>query len=286
MFGTEYNMQKRLISLLAVVAMFSLFSWAQMRPVVVDSVIGFPTDSAVIMVEMPNLAVTDSMFGVTPEPQNLSLLEKVENWYSDNMNYGSITILMTIESSFIPFPSEVVIPPAAYVADNDGSSLHVTDSYPVNVLLVVLFGTIGAILGAIINYLLSMWLGRPIIYAFADSRVGHVLLLSSDKIRKAEDYFNDHGKVSTFVGRLIPGIRQLISIPAGLAKMHFGWFLLYTFLGAFLWNSVLALLGYIAHGQMDLIHQYSHELSIIILALLAVAIVYFIIRAILKRRKK
>ncbi len=279
-------MQKRLISLLAVVAMFSLSSWAQMRPVVVDSVIGFPTDSAVIMVEMPNLAVTDSMFGVTPEPQNLSLLEKVENWYSDNMNYGSITILMTIESSFIPFPSEVVIPPAAYVADNDGSSLHVTDSYPVNVLLVVLFGTIGAILGAIINYLLSMWLGRPIIYAFADSRVGHVLLLSSDKIRKAEDYFNDHGKVSTFVGRLIPGIRQLISIPAGLAKMHFGWFLLYTFLGAFLWNSVLALLGYIAHGQMDLIHQYSHELSIIILALLAVAIVYFIIRAILKRRKK
>lgn len=279
-------MQKRLISLLAIVAMFSLSSWAQMRPVVVDSVIGFPTDSAAIVVEMPNLAVTDSMFGVTPEPQNLSLLEKVENWYSDNMNYGSITILMTIESSFIPFPSEVVIPPAAYVADNDGSSLHVTDSYPVNVLLVVLFGTIGAILGAIINYLLSMWLGRPIIYALADSRVGHVLLLSSDKIRKAEDYFNDHGKVSTFVGRLIPGIRQLISIPAGLAKMHFGWFLLYTFLGAFLWNSVLALLGYIAHGQMDLIHQYSHELSIIILALLAVAIVYFIIRAILKRRKK
>ncbi len=266
--------------------MFTVSSWAQMRPVVVDSVIGFPTDSSAIVVEMPDLAVTDSMFGVTPEPQNLSLLEKVENWYSDNMNYGSITILMTIESSFIPFPSEVVIPPAAYVADNDGSSLHVTDSYPVNVLLVVLFGTIGAILGAIINYLLSMWLGRPIIYAFADSRVGHVLLLSSDKIRKAEDYFNDHGKVSTFVGRLIPGIRQLISIPAGLAKMHFGWFLLYTFLGAFLWNSVLALLGYIAHGQMDLIHQYSHELSIIILALLAVAIVYFIIRAILKRRKK
>lgn len=279
-------MQKILISLFAVGAMFTVSSWAQMRPVVVDSVIGFPTDSSAIVVEMPDLAVTDSMFGVTPEPQNLSLLEKVENWYSDNMNYGSITILMTIESSFIPFPSEVVIPPAAYVADNDGSSLHVTDSYPVNVLLVVLFGTIGAILGAIINYLLSMWLGRPIIYAFADSRVGHVLLLSSDKIRKAEDYFNDHGKVSTFVGRLIPGIRQLISIPAGLAKMHFGWFLLYTFLGAFLWNSVLALLGYIAHGQMDLIHQYSHELSIIILALLAVAIVYFIIRAILKRRKK
>ena len=284
-------MEKRLIWLLAIAAMFAVPSQAQMRPVVTDTANGcmsndHAADTAAICAEMPDLAVTDSMFGVTPEPQNISLLEKVENWYSDNMNYGSITILMTIESSFIPFPSEVVIPPAAYVADNDGSSLHVTDSYPINVLLVVLFGTIGAILGAIINYLLSMWLGRPIIYAFADSRVGHVLLLSSDKIRKAEDYFNDHGKVSTFVGRLIPGIRQLISIPAGLAKMHFGWFLLYTFLGAFLWNSVLALLGYIAHGQMDLIHQYSHELSIIILALLAAVIVYFIVRTIVKRRKK
>ena len=235
---------------------------------------------------MSDLAVSDSMFGVTPEPQSLSLLEKVENWYSNNMNYGSIIILMTIESSFIPFPSEVVIPPAAYVADNNSSSLHVTDSYPINVLLVVLFGTIGAILGAIINYLLSMWLGRPIIYAFADSRVGHILLLSSDKIRRAEDYFNDHGKVSTFVGRLIPGIRQLISIPAGLARMHFGWFLLYTFIGAFLWNSVLALIGYIAHGQMDLINQYSHELSIVILVLLAAVIIYFVVRAILKHRKK
>lgn len=284
-------MEKRLIWLLAIAAMFAVPSQAQMRPVVTDTANGcmsndHAADTAAICAKMPDLAVTDSMFGVTPEPQNISLLEKVENWYSDNMNYGSITILMTIESSFIPFPSEVVIPPAAYVADNDGSSLHVTDSYPINVLLVVLFGTIGAILGAIINYLLSMLLGRPIIYAFADSRVGHVLLLSSDKIRKAEDYFNDHGKVSTFVGRLIPGIRQLISIPAGLAKMHFGWFLLYTFLGAFLWNSVLALLGYIAHGQMDLIHQYSHELSIIILALLAAVIVYFIVRTIVKRRKR
>ena len=284
-------MEKRLIWLLAIAAMFAVPSQAQMRPVVTDTANGcmsndHAADTAAICAEMPDLAVTDSLFGVTPEAQNLSLLEKVENWYSNNMNYGSITILMTIESSFIPFPSEVVIPPAAYVADNDGSSLHVTDSYPINVLLVVLFGTIGAILGAIINYLLSMWLGRPIIYAFADSRVGHVLLLSSDKIRKAEDYFNDHGKVSTFVGRLIPGIRQLISIPAGLAKMHFGWFLLYTFLGAFLWNSVLALLGYIAHGQMDLIHQYSHELSIIILALLAAVIVYFIVRTIVKRRKR
>lgn len=219
-------------------------------------------------------------------PQAESMVMKVENWYANNMNYLSITLLMTVESSFIPFPSEIVIPPAAYVAGKEDSTLHATDSYPINVLLIVLFGTIGALLGAIINYLLAMWLGRPIIYAFADSKVGHLCLLSSEKVKKAEDYFNDHGKVSTFVGRLIPGIRQLISIPAGLSKMNFGQFLLYTFLGAGIWNIVLALLGYIAHGQMDLIHAYSHELSIAIMALLAVAVIYFIAKAIIKRYKK
>ena len=152
-----------------------------------------------------------------------------------------------------------------------------------DVALIVLFGTVGAMLGAVINYLLSMWLGRPIIYKFADSRVGHLLLLSSEKVQKAENYFNDHGKVSTFIGRLIPGIRQLISIPAGLAKMHFGQFMLYTFLGAFLWNTVLALLGYIAHGQADLINQYSHELSFIILALVGVIVVYYIGKMVYKK---
>ena len=219
-------------------------------------------------------------------PQEESMVMKVENWYANNMNYLSITLLMTVESSFIPFPSEIVIPPAAYVAGKEDSTLHATDSYPINVLLIVLFGTIGAMLGAIINYLLAMWLGRPIIYAFADSKVGHLCLLSSEKVKKAEDYFNDHGKVSTFVGRLIPGIRQLISIPAGLSKMNFGQFLLYTFLGASIWNVILALLGYIAHGQMDLFHAYSHELSIAIMALLAVAVIYFIAKTIIKRYKK
>lgn len=219
-------------------------------------------------------------------PQDESLVMKVENWYANNMNYLSITLLMTIESSFIPFPSEVVIPPAAYVAGKEDSNLHMTDNYIVNVLLIILFGTIGALLGAIINYILAMWLGRPIIYAFADSKIGHLCLLSSEKVKKAENYFNDHGKVSTFVGRLIPGIRQLISIPAGLSKMNFGQFLLYTFLGASIWNVVLALLGYIAHGQMELIHTYSHELSIAIMALLGIVVVYFVVKAIIKRVKK
>ena len=220
--------------------------------------------------------VNDSTL-IAPQEEE-SIVMKVENWYANNMSYLSITLLMTIESSFIPFPSEVVIPPAAYVAGKEDSTLHVTDNYILNVLLIVLFGTIGALLGAIINYLLAMWLGRPIIYAFADSKVGHLCLLSSEKVKKAEDYFNDHGKVSTFVGRLIPGIRQLISIPAGLSKMNFGQFLLYTFLGASIWNIVLALLGYIAHGQMDLIHAYSHELSIAIMALLGIVVVYFVVK--------
>ena len=238
-----------------------------------------------------SLAVCDSICqpseGNSDETtQDASLISRVEAWYAANMNYGTITALMTIESSFVPFPSEIVVPPAAYVAGIEGSSLHTTDSYPINVMLVVLFGTLGAMIGAIINYLLAMWLGRPIIYGFADSKLGHLLLLSSEKVKKAEDYFNAHGKVSTFIGRLIPGIRQLISIPAGLCKMHFGWFLLYTFLGAAIWNIVLALLGYIAHGQMDLIHTYSHELSIAIMAILAFVVVYFVAKAIIKRRKK
>ena len=207
-------------------------------------------------------------------------------WYSAHMNYASITALMTIESSFIPFPSEVVIPPAAYVAADSTSALCTTGTYPVDVLLIVLFGTLGAMLGAIINYLLSLWLGRAIIYKFADSKLGHLCLLNREKVEKAETYFNDHGKISTFIGRLIPGIRQLISIPAGLSKMHFGSFLLFTFLGAFIWNTILAALGYIAGGNKELINEYSHELSVAILALLGAGILYFAIKRYIAYRKK
>lgn len=215
----------------------------------------------------------------------VSVLEHVEKWYAENINYATITALMAVESSFIPFPSEIVIPPAAYVSEDPNSSLHITDSYPLNVLLIVLFGTLGAMIGAVINYLLAMWLGRPIVYAFADSKLGHLCLLSADKVKKAEDYFNEHGKVSTFVGRLIPGIRQLISIPAGLCKMNFWWFLLYTFLGAGIWNIVLALLGFLTRGQKELIDAYSHELSMAIMGLLGIAIIYIVAKTLLKRKK-
>lgn len=209
---------------------------------------------------------------------SLSMVKQVEKWYENNMNYFTITALMAVESSFIPFPSEIVIPPAAYIASKPDSDL--------NIFLVVLFGTIGAMLGAYINFFLALWLGRPILYRLADSKLGHLFLLSSEKIIKAETYFNKHGKISTFVGRLVPGIRQLISIPAGLSKMSFVSFSLYTFLGAGIWNIILAFLGYVAHGQADLIDKYNHELSLIVLVILGVVIAYFLVKYLLKKFSK
>ena len=213
----------------------------------------------------------------------MSFVDNIITWYSAHMNYASITALMAVESSFIPFPSEVVIPPAAFVAGQPESVLCTTGNYPVDVLLIVLFGTLGAMIGAIINYGLSVWLGRLIIYKFADSKLGHMCLLSSEKLQRAEEYFREKGNVSTLIGRFIPGIRQLISIPAGLSRMHFGSFLWWTFLGAFIWNCILALVGYVAAGQMDLIKEYSHELSVAILILFGLAVVYFVVRRLMKR---
>lgn len=143
--------------------------------------------------------------------------------------------LMVIESSFIPFPSEVIVPPAAYLA---------CTSHEVSITLVLLLATAGALIGALINYGLSLWIGRPIVYKFADSRVGHALLIDRAKVDKAERYFDEHGSISTFIGRLIPAVRQLISIPAGLSRMNLTKFIIFTTLGAAVWNSVLAALGY------------------------------------------
>lgn len=201
----------------------------------------------------------------------------VTDWYGEHTNYGSIAALMAIESSFIPFPSEIIIPPAAYIASEEDSNLTVWG--------VILAGTMGALFGALVNYFLSLWLGRPIIYRLADSKVGHLLLLSGEKVQTAENYFNRHGKVSTLIGRLIPAVRQLISIPAGLAKMNLGAFVLFTTLGAGAWNIILALLGYYAHGQKELIHQYSRELSIILLVLFALFIIYLVIQYVRKKKE-
>jgi len=193
-------------------------------------------------------------------------------WVLENLNYWVVTLFMAIESSFIPFPSEVVVPPAAWKAMAD-DSMHIA--------LVVAFATLGADIGALVNYYLSRWLGRPLVYRFANSRLGHMCLIDEAKVRRAEDYFKEHGAASTFFGRLIPAVRQLISIPAGLARMKLGPFLLYTTLGAGLWNSILALLGYLIYRFTDLkttgdvylrAQQYSHEIGYALLLLAAVAV--------------
>ena len=203
-------------------------------------------------------------------------------WCLEHLNYFTITLLMTIESSFIPFPSEVVIPPAAYMAASSGD---------LNVYLVVFFGTLGAVFGALINYGLAMWLGRPLIYRFANSRLGAVCLIDSAKVEKAEGFFARNGSISTFVGRLIPGIRQLISIPAGLARMSLSKFILFTALGGGIWNAVLAALGYYAASivpreqLMDYIHQHSREVSLVIVAVVVVVLAVFIYKAIKKPKE-
>lgn len=212
----------------------------------------------------------------TIKSEEKTIIEQVTSWYMDNMNYGTVTLLMAIESSFIPFPSEVVVPPAAYKALEEESNM--------NIVLVVVFATIGAIIGALINYYLAFWLGRPIIYKFVETRFGKMCLLSKEKVEKAEQYFDKHGKSSTFIGRLVPGIRQLISIPAGLAKMNIVSFICFTALGAGIWNTLLAVLGYIGHGNKELIDQYSHELSYILLGLGVLFVIYLIYKGISKKK--
>lgn len=189
---------------------------------------------------------------------------------------------MTIESSFIPFPSEIVVPPAAYRA---------ASSPDMNVFLVVLFSTIGADLGALINYVLSRSLGRLVVYKFVESRFGRMCMLDRAKVENAEAFFDKHGAVSTFVGRLIPAVRQLISIPAGLARMHVGKFLLFTTLGAGIWNSVLALAGYFLASVMPeeemlaTVTKYNNELKVVCVALIVGVIAFLVIRNLIKNRK-
>ena len=195
-------------------------------------------------------------------------------WCLDHLNYWTITLLMAIESSFIPFPSEVVIPPAAYKAASGNSEL--------NVYLVVLSATIGANIGALINYYLAYFVGRPIVYKFANSRFGHMCLIDEAKVQHAEAYFEKHGALSTFVGRLIPAVRQLISIPAGLAKMKLSTFLLYTTLGAGIWNTILAAIGYYLQSivpedqLMASVTKYSHELGYMFIGLGVLIVGYLI----------
>lgn len=203
-------------------------------------------------------------------------------WFVDNASYWFVFLFMAIESSFIPFPSEVVVPPAAYLAMTKGD---------MNIFAVVAVATLGALVGAAVNYGLSVWLGRPIIYRFANSRLGHACLIDEAKVDKAERYFDRHGNIATLVGRLIPAVRQLISIPAGLARMNFGKFLLFTGLGALLWNVILAALGYWLSLSVDLddlyvmVEKYNSYLTIGGLCLLGLIVLYLLWNAFFRYRR-
>jgi len=214
---------------------------------------------------------------------NKSFIEKTIDVYLQNLNHLTVTIYMMIESTFIPLPSELVVPPAAYKACNpENTSLYVSESIWINILLVILFATLGAIIGACINYYLALLLGRPFVYWFVETKMGKLFLLDTNKVKKTENYFVKHGSISTFIGRLIPGIRHLISIPAGLAKMKMKPFIAYTALGAFIWHTILAILGYLAHGQQDIIQMYSKEISYSILGLALIFGAYLIYKALKK----
>ena len=197
-----------------------------------------------------------------------------------NLNYGTIFFLMLLESTVIPVPSELVVAPAAYhsAAGN------------LDIWLVILFSTLGADAGASINYLAGWLLGRPVIWRFADSKLGKLCMLSHEKIEKSEAYFNNHGMVATITGRLIPGIRHLISIPAGLAKMHYWKFMLYTTIGAGAWNCILATMGWYLHTIVpedqlhDKILEYGEYIKLVIAALVVIAITYFTIKWFMKRK--
>lgn len=200
----------------------------------------------------------------------------------DNLNYYSIFLLMMLESTVIPVPSELVVAPAAYHAA--GGNL--------NMILVIVFSTLGADVGASINYFVAYFVGRPVIYRFANSKLGHLCLLNQEKVEKSEKYFDSHGKLATITGRLIPGIRHLISIPAGLAKMHYGHFILYTTIGAGAWNCILALLGWYLHSVVpedqlnEQIMVYGEYIKFAIIGIVILAIAYYLAKCLAKRTKK
>lgn len=210
-------------------------------------------------------------------------MESLIQFCLDHLNYWTVTLFMAIESSFIPFPSEAVVPPAAWKAAVSGE---------MNVVLVVVFATLGALIGALINYYIAFWFGRPIVYKFANSRFGHMCLIDEAKVQKAETYFDAHGVISTLIGRLVPVVRQLISIPAGLARMGIGRFMLYTTIGAGIWNVILAALGYYMayipgmqseEAVMTKVKEYSSEIGLVFVVIAVAVVAYLIYKGFKKK---
>lgn len=208
-------------------------------------------------------------------------------WFVENANYTFVFVFMVIESSFIPFPSEVIVPPAAYLACTNAGA-----GGGMNVVMVVIIATLGALVGAFINYYLALWIGRPVVYAFADSKFGHALLINREKVEKAEAYFDKHGAISTFIGRLIPAVRQLISIPAGIARMNVFQFGAFTFAGALVWNSILGVLGFwlaetVSPEQLfEKVEEYNRYLTWAGYCLAGVCVIFILFNAFKPQKKQ
>ena len=198
-----------------------------------------------------------------------------------NLNYATVFFLMLLESTVIPVPSEFVVTPAAFNAAEG----------EFNIWLIILFATLGADCGATINYLAGYYLGRPVIYAFANSKWGKMCLLNQQKVEHAEKYFDNHGAVATITGRLVIGIRHLISIPAGLARMNYWRFLLYTTIGATIWHAILAGLGWYLHTFVTKdelqgkIEEYSEWIKYIILLCVVAAIVFSLVKSYVAKKR-
>jgi membrane protein DedA with SNARE-associated domain len=203
-----------------------------------------------------------------------AFFQKIIEWYMIHVTYWTIALMMAIESTFLPLPSEIVIPPAAYKAA----------SGDLNVFLVILSGTCGAILGALFNYYFAKLLGNKLLMQFAKTRIARLMMVTPANIEKSELYFRKHGKISTLIGRLVPGIRHLISLPAGLSGMKLRDFVLFTAIGSMSWNIILASMGYFFYTQKELLNKYFNHISIGLLVLGCSYAGYLIYKGI--RRKK
>ncbi|MEE8589331.1 MAG: DedA family protein [Sulfurimonadaceae bacterium] len=202
------------------------------------------------------------------------MLAELAQWLVQSildMGYMGIFLLMMIESSFIPFPSEIVLIPAGYLAQQG----------EMNIIVIFLAALFGSMAGAFINYFGALIIGRQLLMRF-----GKYIFISNSAMEKMETYFQKHGPISTFTGRLIPGIRQLISIPAGLSKMSLLPFSLYTALGAGIWSMILILMGYILGEKQELIETYLHQITLAVLGTLVILVFVYIRRIKTKNNDK
>lgn len=184
----------------------------------------------------------------------------VMSWFVDviaQFGYLGIFFLMFLESSLFPLPSEVVMVPAGYLVSQG----------TMNIYLVILAGTLGSIAGALFNYYMALWLGRPFL-----QRYGKYVLISTHTLHKMEAFFIKHGRISTFIGRLLPGVRHCISIPAGLARMNVWLLITYTAIGSCIWVSILTVLGYMIGDNQELMKHYLHEITVTLLLAIMVLV--------------